>query len=60
MKAKELANRLLEHPEWKVQFLFTQEPDEISEFYDRWLDVVDIRDRVEHKTMILIGEEISP
>lgn len=58
MKAKELAGYLMEHPDWNVQFLFTQEPDEVSEFYDRWLDVVDVGDRVKHKTIILIGKEL--
>ena len=59
MKAKKLADYLLEYPDRDVQFLFTQWPDEISELYDRRFDIVDARDRVEHKTVVLVGDEIS-
>jgi hypothetical protein len=57
MKGRELAGYLLKHPDWNVQFLFTQEPDEISAFYDRWFDIVDVGDRTEHNTTVLIGKE---
>jgi hypothetical protein len=57
MKAKELADFLLEHPDWNVQFLLTQEPDEVNESRCSWLDIIDVADRVARKTIILFGEE---
>jgi hypothetical protein len=59
MKAKKIADYLLKHPDWNVQFLLTREPDEVGEFCDQFLDVIDVGDRVKHKTIILIGEELS-
>lgn len=51
MKAEELADHLMKHPDWGVQFLFMQE-------HDKWFNVVDVGDQAEHKIIVLIGEEL--
>ena len=61
MKAKELADYLLEHPGRDVKFFFIQEPDEILDHMARMFTITDVgdqeRDQEGSKAFALIGKE---
>lgn len=57
MKAEELADCLMEHPDWDVEFYFLQFPDEIDLPFERIFSEINIGTEPERKTMIMWGNE---
>lgn len=57
MKAKEIAEYLLENPDWDVEFYFFQYPDEIVGTHIRTFNIKDVADSIERKTTVLLGVE---